>query len=75
MWIYIREASLFKLHRGTEFSGGGAENWRRGLGGAKKYFYFNHNSTDIYWTWIDMCIVPLYCGYIVVILPLYMISL
>ena len=35
MWIYIREASLFKLHRGTEFSGGGAENWRRGLGGGK----------------------------------------
>ena len=32
----IGEASLFMCQGGAAFSYGGAENWRRGLGGAKK---------------------------------------
>ena len=47
---------------------GGKKNCRQLLGGAKKNFkssYFNPNTIDMYWALIDMCIVPLYCGYIV----------
>ena len=36
LWGRIREASLFMCQGGAAFSYGGAENWRRGLGGAKK---------------------------------------
>ena len=74
---------------GAAFLREGAENWRRDLGGGQKKTavnfkggqkklkssYFNPNSKDICWALIDMCIVPLYCGYIVVILSLYMIPL
>ena len=40
-------------------------------GGKKKYVFLiiNHNSTDIWWAWIVICIVSLYCGYVLVILP------
>ena len=60
--IGIREASLFMCQGGAAFSYGGAENWRRGLGGQKKvsstfrggkkkyvFLIINHNSTDIWW--------------------------
>ena len=48
--------------------------------GGKKIFkssyssYSNPNSTDICFALIDMYIVPLYCGYIVVILSLCMVT-
>ena len=80
----VREASLFMCQGGggifacgrgklaSRFRGG-KKKCRRLLGGAKKknmfFLIINHNSTDIWWAWIVICIVSLYCGYVLVILP------